>query len=255
MTSQPTRATAAVAASRATPNDFSRSLFTGLPKRYDALAWLLSFGQDRRWRNEMVAREAPRDGDLTLDVACGPCSVGRAILRRSRARVVGLDLSESMLAAGAATVARRGLGGRLALVRGRGEQLPFADGTFDALTFTYLLRYVADPAATVAELARVVRPGGRIASLEFAVPSSPWWRALWRLYTAIGLPVAGFFLGGPAWFNVGRFLGPSIRDHAAQYPPAWIVAAWERAGIEQVECRPMSLGGGLVISGVRSSTS
>lgn len=198
----------------------------------------------------MVSRIRPHDGDLVLDVACGPCSVGREILGRARARVVGIDLSAEMLAAGERTRQRHGLADRLVLVRGRGEELPFADGTFDALTFTYLLRYVADPAATVAELVRVVRPGGQIASLEFAEPTAPWWRAAWRLYTAIGLPVLGFLLGGRAWFDVGRFLGPSISAHARQYPPSWLVEVWRRAGVEQVECRTMSLGGGLVMSGV-----
>ena len=99
---------------------------------------------------------------------------------------------------------------RVGLVLGRGEQLPFADGAFDALTFTYLLRYVADPAATIAELARVVRPGGAIASLEFAVPPSPFWRAC-----VVGLHAARPARRrardrGRAWYDVGRFLGPSI---------------------------------------------
>jgi demethylmenaquinone methyltransferase / 2-methoxy-6-polyprenyl-1,4-benzoquinol methylase len=239
-----------VGASRDSPNEFSQSLFAGLPKRYDALAWLLSFGQDRRWRDAMVARIDPHDGDRILDVACGPCSVGRTMLRRASARVVGIDLSEDMLAAGLRTSRQHGLTDQLILVRGRGEALPFADDSFDALTFTYLLRYVADPAATVAELARVVRPGGRIASLEFAEPTAPWWRAAWRVYTGVGLPMLGFVLGGPAWFRVGRFLGPSISAHVREYPPAWLADAWRRAGIERVECRPMSLGGGLVMSGV-----
>src|SRR6201999_65195 len=99
---------------------------------------------------------------------------------------------------------------QVALVVGRGEQLPFPDRTFDALTFTYLLRYVSDPQATLAELARVVRPGGLVASLEFGVPADRGWRTGWCLYTRLVLPAAGLATGGPEWYRVGRFLGPDI---------------------------------------------
>jgi demethylmenaquinone methyltransferase/2-methoxy-6-polyprenyl-1,4-benzoquinol methylase len=137
------------------------------------------------------------------------------------------------------------------LTLGRGEQLPFADGSFDGLTFTYLLRYVADPAATIAELARVVAPGGPIASLEFAVPTNPLWRLAWRGYTRGALPLAGLATGGRAWFDVGRFLGPSIDEHDRRYTVPWTIDAWERAAIEHVTTRPMSLGGGIVMWGTK----
>ena len=96
-----------------------------------------------------------------------------------------------MLGRGRRNVVAAGRSSRIALVLGQGERLPFPDSTFDALTFTYLLRYVADPAATIAELARVLRPGGTMASLEFAVPPNRFWRAWWWLYTRAVLPVAG----------------------------------------------------------------
>ena len=94
-------------------------------------------------------------------------------------------------------------------MQGEAERLPFADGEFDALTFTYLLRYVDDPSQTMRELARVVKPGGRIASLEFAVPPSAIAHALWVLYTRVGLPALGRLVSRD-WYEVGRFLGPSI---------------------------------------------
>jgi len=118
--------------------------------------------------------------------------------------------------------------------------------------FSYLLRYVADPAATIGELARVVRPGGVVASLEFAVPTHPLWRWSWRLYTRVVLPLAGAVLGGRPWFTVGRFLGPNIEDHYRRFPVAATVAAWQAAGLTDVTVRPMSLGGGIVMSGRRS---
>jgi demethylmenaquinone methyltransferase/2-methoxy-6-polyprenyl-1,4-benzoquinol methylase len=193
------------------------------------------------------------DPKLMLDVACGPGAVTKALAKRSSARIVGLDLSEDMLRQGQSNVINSGLGQRVALVLGRGEQLPFPDATFDGLTFTYLLRYVDDPEATLAELARVVKPGGPIASLEFSVPQKLGWRVAWWFYTRAVLPVAGYALGGKGWWDVGRFLGPSISSHYKKYPVQWLLRAWEHAGIEHVEYRSMSLGGGLVTWGYRSS--
>ncbi len=119
-----------------------------------------------------------------------------------------------MLAAGRERVERAGLSDRIELREGRAESLPFAEGELDALTFTYLLRYVDDPLATMRGLARVVRPGGTIAMLEFAVPRGMW-RPLWEMYVRIGLPLAGMAVS-PGWGEVGRFLGPSIRDFHAR---------------------------------------
>ncbi len=199
----------------------------------------------------MVDPVAASGPESVLDVATGPAGVALQLADRTGADVTGIDVSPEMLYAGAANVRRRGLGDRVSLLLGRAEQLPVADGTFDALTFTYLLRYVADPAATLGELARVVRPGGVVANLEFHVPPKPLWRALWVLYTRVVLPAGGLVTGGPDWFRVGRFLGPSISEHYRRYPLEWQVAMWEKAGIEDVQVRLMSLGGGLVMWGRR----
>ena len=238
--------------SRRQPNEFARQLFAPLPPRYDRLAAILSLGQNGRWRTAMVDHVVEQAPGLILDVATGPAGVACLLADRTAGQVVGIDVSEDMLREGAANVARRGLDGRVALLLGRGEQLPFVDASFDALTFTYLLRYVADPAATLAELARVVKPGGPIASMEFAVPAAPWWRLAWVGYTRLVLPVAGWLTGGSGWYRVGRFLGPSITTHYRRYPVAWTVDAWRAAGIDDVGTRAMSLGGGLVMWGRRA---
>ena len=235
------------------PTSFARTLFAHLPPRYDRLAAVLSLGQDRRWRREMIDHVASGASGLVLDVATGPAGVARELARRTPAHVVGIDLSVDMLGEGRRNVHAAGLDDRITLLLGQGERLPFPDASFDALTFTYLLRYVADPAATLVELARVVRPGGAVASLEFAVPSHWFWRAWWRLYTRVVLPVAGFALGGRPWFEVGRFLGPNIEDHYRRFPVDATLAAWRAAGMTEVGLRPMSLGGGLVIWGRRGS--
>jgi demethylmenaquinone methyltransferase/2-methoxy-6-polyprenyl-1,4-benzoquinol methylase len=227
------------------------ALFAGLDRRYDLLSAILSLGQDPRWRRAMIAAADADRGDRVLDVATGTGLVARGLVQRYGCSVVGLDQSRDMLAgARRALAAAPGLGARIDLVRGEAERLPFADGEFDHLTFTYLLRYVDDPAATLAELARVVRPGGRIACLEFGLPDPPLWRPLWRLYTRLVLPLAGRAFGAE-WYEVGRFLGPSIEELYAKLPLERQVELWHVAGISAVRVRRMSLGGGVVLSGVR----
>jgi demethylmenaquinone methyltransferase/2-methoxy-6-polyprenyl-1,4-benzoquinol methylase len=224
-------------------------LFEGLPARYDRMGALMSFGQDPRWRRAMVGAVAPGPGQRLLDVATGTGLVTAELVRRGASEVVALDQSEQMLAGARARLAREpGLDGRVKLVRGEAERLPFGDGEFDGLTFTYLLRYVDDPAATMAELARVVKPGGRIGMVEFGVPTAAALRAPWRLYTRVGLPLLGR-LASPAWVEVGRFLGPNIESFHAAYPD--LEALWAAAGIDHVASRRMSFGAGLVMWGVR----
>src|SRR5947209_5212715 len=130
---------------------------------------LLSFGQDPRWRAALVDAIDPGPGQRILDVATGTGLVARALAARG-AEVVGLDQSEDMLARAKESLSQTPrLAALITFVRGEAERLPFPDASFDALSFTYLLRYVDDPAATMAELARVVKPQGRIAMVEFAV--------------------------------------------------------------------------------------
>ena len=233
------------------PTRFAQQLFQGLPRRYDLLTEALSFGQNRRWRRAMVDSVVEGGPATVLDVATGTAGVAVQLARRTGARVTGVDITEEMLRRGRAAVRHHGLQTRISLVSGQAERLPFPDGSFDALTFTYLLRYVADPAATIAELARVVRPGGTVASLEFHVPPQPLLRGAWWLYTRVGLPVLGG-LAGREWYRVGRFLGPSISAHYDRYSDAWTVDAWQRAGISDIGIRLMSLGGGVVMWGRRT---
>jgi demethylmenaquinone methyltransferase/2-methoxy-6-polyprenyl-1,4-benzoquinol methylase len=238
--------------SRQDPTRFAQQLFDGLPRRYDLLVEVLSFGQNRRWRRAMVDPVAESGPATVLDVATGTAGVALQLAHRTGAHVTGIDITEAMLRWGQAAIEEDGSGDRIALVNGQAEALPLPDASIDALTFTYLLRYVVDPAATLAELARVVRPGGTVASLEFHVPPRRLLRGAWWLYTRLGLPVLGWLTGGREWYRVGRFLGPSISSHYDRYSLAWTVDAWQQAGIVDVEVRLMSLGGGLVMSGRRA---
>jgi demethylmenaquinone methyltransferase / 2-methoxy-6-polyprenyl-1,4-benzoquinol methylase len=228
-------------------------LFRGLPRRYDLVAATLSFGQDPRWRSALVSAVAPGPSDRVLDVATGTGLVAAELVRRSGCHVIGLDQSPEMLGGARARLAADPeLADHVQLVQAEAERLPFPSGSFDALTFTYLLRYVEDPEQTVDELARVLKPGGRIASLEFGVPTRPRARSAWRLYTAVGLPTLGALVSRE-WRQVGSFLGPSIRGFYEQHPMGQIVSYWRQAGLENVQVRRMSLGAGVVISATKAA--
>jgi demethylmenaquinone methyltransferase/2-methoxy-6-polyprenyl-1,4-benzoquinol methylase len=196
-----------------------------------------------------------RPGERVLDVAAGTGMVTSALVRRYGVRVVALDQSAEMLAGAATRLASSPtLAAQVTLVQGEAEELPFADGEFDHLTFTYLLRYVEDPAATLRELARVVAPGGRIAMLEFAQPDREPWRALWSLYTRFGLPAFGRLISAE-WAQVGHFLARSIPAFYARHPLATLPALWREAGIVDVQTRVMSFGAGVVMWGTRADAS
>jgi demethylmenaquinone methyltransferase / 2-methoxy-6-polyprenyl-1,4-benzoquinol methylase len=228
----------------------ARDLFAPLGPSYDRWSRLLSLGQDPRWRQFLVSRiECGPDGSV-LDVATGTAAVAIELVRQHGCRVVGVDQSPEMLAGARARIEAAGLSNRITLVEGSAEQLPFPDGAFDALTFTYLIRYVEDPPATLAELARVVRPGGIMAGLEFGLPHGVW-RPLWELYVRVGLPVSGRVIAH-GWREVGSFLGPSIRELHDRLPLAKQVELWREAGLEDVRVRRLSLGGGYVVWGRRS---
>lgn len=220
----------------------ARELFAPLGASYDRVGAALSLGQDPLWRRFLVSRLPPDRGHV-LDVATGTGLVAAELLRRGF-EVTGLDQSPGML-----EVARRRFDDRVELVEGSAESLPFADGGFDHLTVTYLLRYVDDPGATLAELARVVGSGGVVASLEFGVPRGPA-RLLWEAYVQAVLPLAGRALRN-GWQEVGGFLGGSIREFWSRYPLERQLGLWRAAGIYGVEVRRLSLGGGVVMWGTK----
>jgi demethylmenaquinone methyltransferase/2-methoxy-6-polyprenyl-1,4-benzoquinol methylase len=201
----------------------------------------------------MVSRVRVPGSGTVLDIATGTGLVARCLAATTSAgRIVGLDQSAPMVRQAVRDVARAGLGHRISFVLGDGQRLPFADGTFDAATFTYLARYVDDLGATLGEIARVLKPGGSMANLEFHLPAMPVWRPLWWLYTRTVLPLAGRVVSRE-WFDVGRFLGPSIERLYRQHPLDDQLSLWRRAGIGDVRARVMSLGGGVVIWGTKGA--
>ena len=213
---------------------------------------MLSLGQEPRWHRFLVDRLRVGPEAHVLDVATGTGAVAEQLVLRRRCAVTGIDQSPDMLEAARQRILARGLLQRVDLIEGQAERLPFEDGIFDALTATYLLRYVDDPPAVLRELARVARPGGTIASLELGVPPAAPARLAWRGYTGLALPALGVVAGGPAWWRAGRFLHRSIPDFYARHPLPALLEDYRAAGIGDLRVRRLSLGGAVVIWGVSS---
>jgi demethylmenaquinone methyltransferase/2-methoxy-6-polyprenyl-1,4-benzoquinol methylase len=233
-------------------NRFARRLFAGIAPQYERMGSILSLGQDERWRRFLVSRSNAVPGSLVLDVAAGTQLVSRSLAARRNLRVVALDHSEPMLRAGSEPNRLAGLADRIAPVLGRAERLPFADETFDAVSFTYLLRYVDDPAATVRELSRVVRDGGSIAMLEFHVPTASLARLGWWIHTRMVMPVLGA-IASPAWARTAAFLGPDISSFVSRHPLEEWVRWFQDAGIRHVRTRGFLFGSAVVLWGVKAS--
>ena len=232
------------------PNRFARRLFAGIAPQYERMGSILSLGQDARWRRFLVSKTNAVPGSTVLDVAAGTQLVSRELAARKNVRVVALDQSEPMLRAGREPNRLAGLDERIAPVVAGAERLPFDDDAFDAVTFTYLLRYVEDPAGTVRELARVLRPGGSIAMLEFSVPSSPLARAGWGAHTRLVMPVLGAVVS-PAWARTASFLGPNVSRFVAAHPLAEWVRWFQEAGVRHVRTRTFLAGTAVVLWGVK----
>ena len=228
----------------------AQDLFDGVAPSYDTWAQVLTFFQYLRWRRFLVSRMALRPGNLVLDVCTGTAGVAMEIADHHDGRIVGLDVSHLMLEAGLRAVEKQSLDGRVQLIQGRAEHLPFPDETFDTVVFTYLLRYVQDPDATIRELSRVLKPGGKLLSLEFGIPKTLWVRALWEIYNRVVMPVMTIPVSR-GWHRMGCFLGPSISGFCQRYPVDRIAAIWRDNGIPLVETRPLLKGAAIVMWGTK----
>jgi demethylmenaquinone methyltransferase/2-methoxy-6-polyprenyl-1,4-benzoquinol methylase len=224
-------------------------LFNGIASRYEGPAVFFSYGQYRRWHRYLVSRVELPAGSRVLDVCTGTGLVAMDLAKRGDVSVVGLDLSDGMLAQARRNVRERGIE-NVTFVQGRAESLAFPDASFDVVIFTYLLRYVEDPQAVLRELTRVLRPGGQIVSLEFHVPPNPLFRALWMAHAYLWMPLATRFLSS-GWRAVGSFLGPSIRAFYKQHTLEDVREMWMNAGVKEAHVKLLSLGGAVVMWGTK----
>jgi demethylmenaquinone methyltransferase/2-methoxy-6-polyprenyl-1,4-benzoquinol methylase len=228
----------------------AQDLFDGVAPSYDTWAQVLTYFQYLRWREFLVSRMALRPGNLVLDVCTGTAGVAIEIADYHDSQIVGLDVSHLMLEAGLRAVEKKNLDGRVQLVQGRAEHLPFPDETFNAVVFTYLLRYVQDPNATIRELSRVLKPGGELLSLEFGIPEAFWMRALWELHKRVVMPVMTIPVSR-GWHRMGCFLGPSISGFCRRWPVERLAAIWRENGIPLVETRRLLQGVAVVMWGTK----
>jgi demethylmenaquinone methyltransferase/2-methoxy-6-polyprenyl-1,4-benzoquinol methylase len=233
-------------AAQSTVGDLPRRIFSPIANGYDRPALVLSLFQYRRWHRFLLSRLALAPGACVLDMATGTGALALDLLQQPAIQVVGADVTRAMLVRAQRRMNGRS-DGRSGLVECSAEAPPFAGESFDAITFAYLLRYVADVPETLRRLARLLRPGGTMASLDFAVPRGVWY-PLWRVYTDGVLP-AGGRLFSRDWRDVGEFLGPSIRGFYRRWPERRLVEAWRDAGFRDVRSRRLSLGGAIVIWG------
>ena len=184
---------------RADVTDLSKSpdriagMFDAIASRYDFLNHLLSAGVDRRWRRRAVASLHLSGGESVLDLCTGTGDLAMAAVRAhpSAARVIGVDFAGAMLQVGRRKLLRAGLTDRIALVRGDATRLPIASASVDALTIAFGIRNVEQTAAACAEMYRVLRPDGRLAILEFAVPTTPGVSTVYLWYLNRVLPWVG----------------------------------------------------------------
>jgi demethylmenaquinone methyltransferase/2-methoxy-6-polyprenyl-1,4-benzoquinol methylase len=232
-------------------NRHAQRLFDGIASRYDLLSELLSFFQAGLWRRYLISRLKARPGDTVLDLCTGTAGVAVQLAAVFSVRVVGVDLSPMMLRRAQHRISQGVFDGDIGLLLGRAEDLAFADEGFDAVCFTYLLRYVDDPEAILRELVRVLKPGGSLVSLEFGVPPNIVVRGLWYAYTRVALPLTVRAIS-PGWRRVGTFLGPSISEFYRAHPIDQIQRMWVKAGISDVQTKRLSLGGGVVMWGTKA---
>jgi demethylmenaquinone methyltransferase / 2-methoxy-6-polyprenyl-1,4-benzoquinol methylase len=229
--------------------DLPRLVFSPIARDYDHPALVLSLFQYRRWHRFLLSRLHLPPGARVLDMATGTGALAFDLFSRTDSIVTGADITRPMLLQAQARADEQP-DDRLRLIECSAEAPPFAAESFDAITFAYLLRYVSGVPVTLQGLARLLRPGGTMASLDFAVPHGAWYPP-WRLYTDVVLP-AGGRLFSREWHDVGSFLGPSIRDFYRRWPEGRLLDTWREAGFSDVHSRRLSLGGAIVIWGTKA---
>jgi demethylmenaquinone methyltransferase/2-methoxy-6-polyprenyl-1,4-benzoquinol methylase len=215
----------------------SGAMFDGIAARYDVLNRLMSLGADQRWRRRAVTALNLRPGLRVLDLATGTADVALEIVRQEAGvSVVGVDPSPAMLAIGRSKVLQRGLSASIELLEGDAEKLPFPAGSFDGVTMAFGIRNVPDRLAALREMARVVRPGGRICILELGEPKAGplSWAA--RFHVRWAVPRLGALLSGSSEYAY-------LQRSMALFPgPAEFAGMVAAAGLSVRSSTPLALG-------------
>ena len=212
-------------------------MFDAIAPRYDLLNRLLSAGIDRRWRAAAIRSLRLTGIETVLDVCTGTADVALEARRAGAARVLGIDFARAMLVLGLRKVAGAGETGRIPLVHADAMRIPVRDGAVDAVTVAFGIRNVERPETACAEMARVLRPGGRLAILEFGVPRLPGIRPLYLWYFRHVLPLIGRLISGHS--GAYTYLPASV---GAFPPPDEFMATLRAAGFTATKAQPLTLG-------------
>jgi demethylmenaquinone methyltransferase/2-methoxy-6-polyprenyl-1,4-benzoquinol methylase len=214
-------------------------MFDAIAGRYDFLNHVLSAGIDRRWRRLAIRSLGLTGRERVLDLCTGTADLAIAArtARPPAARVVGVDFAGAMLRIGRDKVRRRALDQAVQLIRGDATRIPLASRSVDAVTVAFGIRNVEDPAVACREMHRVLTPGGRIAILEFAIPTARPFRAVYMAYFTHVLPRLGRFVSGHD--TAYDYLPASVGAFA---PPGEFAALLRDAGFADVYARPLTFG-------------
>jgi demethylmenaquinone methyltransferase/2-methoxy-6-polyprenyl-1,4-benzoquinol methylase len=212
-------------------------MFDAIAPRYDLLNHLLSAGIDRRWRSKAIASLQLTGRESLVDVCTGTADVALEARRGGAARVLGVDFAGAMLALGQRKVIAAGELGRVLLARGDAMRLPAREESAEAATVAFGIRNVQTPRTACIELARVLKPGGRLAILEFGVPRIPGVKALYLWYFTKVLPMIGKMISGHG--GAYSYLPASVGTFP---PPAEFVTMLRQAGFDEVEAVPLTFG-------------
>jgi demethylmenaquinone methyltransferase/2-methoxy-6-polyprenyl-1,4-benzoquinol methylase len=213
-------------------------MFDAIAPRYDLLNHVLSAGLDTRWRNTAVAALDLQPGSTVLDVCTGTADLAIATARRvPRSSIVGVDFASAMLRLGLGKVRQLGLADRIRLVRGDATRMPLADRSCDAATIAFGIRNVAEPERALAEIARVLRPSGRLAILEFGQPAIPGVRTLYSWYFRYLLPAVGRMVS--KHMSAYSYLPASVGTFP---PPAEFARTIARHGFSHVSAVSLTFG-------------
>ncbi|MDZ4164489.1 MAG: ubiquinone/menaquinone biosynthesis methyltransferase [Smithellaceae bacterium] len=226
-----------------------RDIFSSIPKRYDLLNHLFSFGQDIRWRNFTVGKMAFNKTNRFLDVATGTADLAIAAARRYPAiEAAGLDFVNEMMSLGQVKIDRYGLTRRVRLIRGDATNLPFSDDAFDVTAIAFGIRNIPDKLQALREMTRVTVPGGQVFVLEMGFPRQRHWQLLFYPYLNLVLPLLSRLLSrNPAAY---RYLADSIMNFPA---PEEFMKLMENAALSEVSCFPLTMGITNLYRGIKSS--
>lgn len=229
---------------------FVHQVFESIAPQYDRMNTILSFRRHKAWRRFAMKKMRVQPGDEAIDVCCGTADWAISFAHASGdGRVVGLDFSEQMLVYGEQKVTAAGLSEQVTLVQGNAMQLPYADNSFDYATIGFALRNVPDVKQVLKEMTRVVKPGGKVVSLELSKPTWPPFRTVYYFYFQKILPFLGKLFANR--YEQYRWLPESL----VQFPDYNELAhIFRECGLPRVETYPLTLGIAALHIGVKEDS-